>query len=91
MAEPEQKESQQTEQSQSDLDPNSPSITTDNTKPPKPRYSSRFWLAFSGLCFIGLVSALDGSVVSTALPSIVDDLSGAENYTWVVNVYFLTR
>lgn len=91
MAEPEQKESQHTEPGQSDLEPNSSSITTDNTKHPKPRYSSRFWLAFSGLCFIGLVSALDGSVVSTALPSIVADLSGAENYVWVVNVYFLTR
>ena len=60
-------------------------------KPVKTHYPLRFWLLFMGLCFTGLVSALDGSVVSTALPSIVNDLQGADNYIWVVNVYFLTR
>ncbi|KAI9693982.1 MAG: hypothetical protein M1822_003253 [Bathelium mastoideum] len=60
------------------------------SKPAKTHYPLSFWLAFAGLCFTGLVSALDGSVVSTALPSIIADLSGGDQYTWVVNVYFLT-
>jgi hypothetical protein len=93
MAEHGQAEPQETEQQQqqhrSKSEPNSSS--TKNEKPPKTHYSSQFWLAFGGLCFIGLVSTLDGSIVSTALPSIVSDLNGAENYVWVVNVYFLTR
>lgn len=49
-----------------------------------------FWLVFVGLCATGLISALDGSVLSTALPSIIEDLNGGDNYVWVVNVYFLT-
>ncbi|KAI9708167.1 MAG: hypothetical protein M1820_004121 [Bogoriella megaspora] len=60
------------------------------SKPPKTHYPLSFWLAFGGLCFTGLISALDGSIVSTALPSIIDDLEGGNKYIWVVNVYFLT-
>lgn len=60
-------------------------------KPPKTHYPLSFWLAFLGLCCTGLVSALDGSIVATALPSIIDSLQGGDDYVWVVNVYFLTR
>jgi len=60
-------------------------------KPPKTHYPLSFWLAFLGLCCTGLVSALDGSIVATALPSIIDALQGGDDYVWVVNVYFLTR
>lgn len=60
-------------------------------KPAKTHYPLSFWLAFLGLCCTGLVSALDGSIVATALPTIVAELHGGDNYVWVVNVYFLTR
>jgi hypothetical protein len=60
-------------------------------KPPKTHYPLSFWLAFLGLCCTGLVSALDGSIVATALPSIIEDLHGGDDYVWVANVYFLTR
>lgn len=60
-------------------------------KPSKTHYPLSFWLAFLGLCCTGLVSALDGSIVATALPSIIDSLQGGDDYVWVVNVYFLTR
>ncbi len=36
------------------------------------------------------LSALDQTIVGTALPRIVDDLRGNEFYTWVVTVYLLT-
>ena len=36
------------------------------------------------------LSALDQTVVGTALPRIVTDLSGNELYTWVVTIYLLT-
>jgi EmrB/QacA subfamily drug resistance transporter len=36
------------------------------------------------------LSALDQTIVGTALPRIVTDLSGTELYTWVVTVYLLT-
>ena len=54
-------------------------------------YGFRFWAVFAALVLTALISALDGSIVSTALPTIVRDLDAGENYIWVVNVYFLTR
>jgi EmrB/QacA subfamily drug resistance transporter len=36
------------------------------------------------------LSALDQTIVGTALPSIVTDLHGNELYTWVVTIYLLT-
>ncbi len=37
-----------------------------------------------------LLSALDQTIVSTALPHILDDLNGYSQYTWVVTAYLLT-
>jgi MFS family permease len=37
-----------------------------------------------------LLSALDVSVISTAMPSIIKDLGSAEAYIWITNAYFLT-
>ena len=51
----------------------------------------RFWLTFVCLILTAFVSALEGSIVSTALPSIARALDASENYIWVVNVYYLTR
>ncbi len=36
------------------------------------------------------LSALDQTIVSTALPSIVDQLNGNDLYIWVVTIYLLT-
>jgi len=36
------------------------------------------------------LSALDQTIVGTALPRIVNDLNGNEFYTWVVTIYLLT-
>jgi hypothetical protein len=63
-----------------------------NANPPKTKthYPLSFWLCFAGLCGTGLISGLDSTVLSTSLPTIIDDLEGGNNYVWVVNVYFLT-
>lgn len=50
----------------------------------------RFWLIMAGLIMAALISALDGSVVSTALPSIVHEFSLGPDYVWVIDIYFLT-
>ncbi|KAI1276488.1 MFS general substrate transporter [Xylaria sp. FL0933] len=39
---------------------------------------------------ISILSALDTSVVSTALPSIVEDLGKSSAWVWIANAYFLT-
>src|SRR5919106_3821397 len=36
------------------------------------------------------LSALDQTIVGTALPTVVSDLGGNELYTWVVTIYLLT-
>jgi EmrB/QacA subfamily drug resistance transporter len=52
-----------------------------------PRTRNRILFAI----LVGLfLSALDQTIVGTALPQIVTDLSGNELYTWVVTVYLLT-
>lgn len=45
---------------------------------------------YSGLMLGMLVAALDQTIVSTALPTIVGDLGGLNHYTWVVIAYILT-
>jgi EmrB/QacA subfamily drug resistance transporter len=37
-----------------------------------------------------LLSALDQTIVGTALPTIIAELNGVNNYTWVVTAYLLT-
>ena len=51
----------------------------------------RFWAIMATLCVVGLLSALENTVVTTSLPFIVNELHLGENYIWVTNVFFLTR
>ncbi|KAG6354528.1 hypothetical protein INS49_004545 [Diaporthe citri] len=53
-------------------------------------YGLDFWLVMAALSVTSLLSALDISVMSTALPSIVYDLGSSLAYSWVANGYFLT-
>ncbi|KAH8682094.1 major facilitator superfamily domain-containing protein [Xylariales sp. PMI_506] len=50
----------------------------------------RFWAIFVALCVTSMLAAVESTVVSTALPSIVHDLDSGELYVWFVNAYFLT-
>jgi MFS family permease len=42
-----------------------------------------------GVALAMFLGALDQTIVSTAMPRIVDDLSGLARYTWVSTVYLL--
>jgi len=53
-------------------------------------YGWRFYAVYSGLIATTLLSALDGAIVATALPTIAATLETGPNYVWVANVYFLT-
>jgi len=50
---------------------------------------SNFWLIFSGLMLTMLLSALDQTIVSTALPTIVGELNGVQHMAWVTTAYIL--
>ncbi|GII99938.1 EmrB/QacA subfamily drug resistance transporter [Sediminihabitans luteus] len=49
----------------------------------------KIYAIFGGLMLAMLLAALDQTIVSTALPTIVADLGGAEHLSWVVTSYML--
>ncbi|CAK7236773.1 hypothetical protein SBRCBS47491_009751 [Sporothrix bragantina] len=69
--------------------PSSPSPSPEET-PPTFRRGPRFWAIMATLCVIGLLSALENTVVTTSLPFIAAQLDLGANYIWVTNVFFLT-
>jgi EmrB/QacA subfamily drug resistance transporter len=46
---------------------------------------------FAGLIMVLLLAALDGTIVATALPTIVAELGGLEHLAWVVTAYLLAQ
>ncbi len=57
---------------------------------PSPQLSHRqILLIYSGLMLGMLLAALDQTIVSTALPTIVGDLGGLNRLSWVVTAYLL--
>src|SRR5579884_3534529 len=49
----------------------------------------RVWIIFSGLMLAMLIASLDQTIVATALPTIVSDLGGLNQLSWVVTGYLL--
>ena len=50
----------------------------------------RVRVIFGALMLVMLLAALDQTIVSTALPTIVADLGGLQHLSWVVTAYLLT-
>jgi MFS family permease len=48
-------------------------------------------IVFAGLMLVLLMAALDQTIVSTALPTIVGDLGGLNHISWVVTAYLLAQ
>ncbi|RYP48169.1 hypothetical protein DL768_005901 [Monosporascus sp. mg162] len=61
--------------------------TPDATHVPPAKRDWRFWALLGSISLAGLLTALEGTITSTALPSIVGDLGGGHLYIWVVNGY----
>jgi EmrB/QacA subfamily drug resistance transporter len=61
-------------------------MTAEAVPPPQRRR-----VIFSGLLLVMLLAALDQTIVSTALPTIVSDLGGLERISWVVTSYLLAQ
>src|SRR3954463_484315 len=49
----------------------------------------RFRMTFAGLLLAMLLASLDQTIVATALPTIVGDLGGLDQLSWVVTAYML--
>jgi MFS family permease len=54
-----------------------------------PNEQPRVRLIFVALLLVLLLAALDQTIVSTALPTIVGDLGGLSHLSWVVTAYLL--
>src|SRR5438105_5874700 len=50
----------------------------------------RVWVIFSGLMLALLIASLDQTIVATALPTVVSDLGGLSQLSWVVTACLLT-
>ncbi|KAK0638123.1 Efflux pump FUS6 [Lasiodiplodia hormozganensis] len=72
------------------LDDSTKEEESHGASPKQQKYGWRFWAVFFGLAVTALISGMEGVILSTALPTISRDLGPGENYSWVVNAYFLT-
>ncbi|KAL2202985.1 methylenomycin A resistance protein [Sarocladium strictum] len=73
-----------------DSSPEAASTEKSETEPAhvaQPKRDWRFWALLVSISLAGLLTALEGTITSTALPSIVNDLGGGHLYVWVVNGY----
>ncbi|MDQ1614101.1 MAG: hypothetical protein QOJ60_40 [Actinomycetota bacterium] len=64
--------------------------TTDQQQAPSYLSHRQILVVLSGLMLGMLLAALDQTIVSTALPTIVGDLGGLNHLSWVVTAYLLT-
>lgn len=60
-----------------------------SSKPPTTEKGFRFWAIIVAIIFAGTLTALEGTITSTSLPSIIAALGGDDLYIWTVNGYFL--
>jgi len=58
---------------------------------PEPGAHRSVAVVFTGLMLVLLMAALDQTIVSTALPTIVGDLGGLSHISWVVTAYLLAQ
>ncbi|MFD6874701.1 MULTISPECIES: DHA2 family efflux MFS transporter permease subunit [unclassified Streptomyces] len=72
-------------------EPMAQDVTTPAVDPgPGAEHASREVLVSIGALLLGLlISALDQTIVSTALPTIVSELGGMDHLSWVVTAYML--
>ena len=68
------------------------SPTTDSVTPYAARLSRRRIILTTAAVISGMfLAALDGTVVSTAMPTIIGDLHGIDDYAWVFSAYLLAE
>ena len=66
-------------------------MTSSVAAPAAPLAHKQVLIVFSGLVLGMLLAALDSTIVSTALPTIVGELGGLAHLAWVVTAYLLAQ
>ncbi|GBE86280.1 Efflux pump FUS6 [Sparassis crispa] len=67
-----------------------PPLSASEVVEPRTKKGSAFWLSFVAITASTFLSALDLTAVSTALPTITNDLHGGNDFSWVGSAYALT-
>ncbi len=65
------------------------SAKQDNEPAPSTGHSLRFWSIVASLAFTALCSSIEGTIITSALPTITAELGGGSSFIWVPNGYFL--
>ena len=65
------------------------SLDQAQAEPTPAQAQRRVLVIFGGLMLALLISSLDQTIVSTALPTIVSDLGGLSQLSWVITGYLL--
>ncbi|GKZ17191.1 hypothetical protein AbraIFM66951_009077 [Aspergillus brasiliensis] len=60
-------------------------------QPPPGKHPISFWLVFLSLCLLSFVSALDGAIISTALPKVTASVGGETDYIWIANSFTIAQ
>lgn len=60
------------------------------TEPSKKHDRRRFWAVFPGLCLTTILTAIESTILATALPTIASDLHASTLSVWGINAYTLT-
>ena len=63
--------------------------TTEPEAATEPHHTRNILLVFAGLMVTMLLASLDQTIFSTALPTIVGDLHGVNEMSWVITIYIL--
>lgn len=81
-----------------DLHPKDPLVTVGNTlsedsstsetEKPEPR-SLRFWITIASLSLLAFICALDATIITTPLPTIVEEIGGETLYVWIANSFVI--
>ncbi|KAI1656232.1 major facilitator superfamily domain-containing protein [Daldinia decipiens] len=70
-------------------EPTLPGSTDGETASKPPAKGLRFWGIFASVCLLSFISALDVSIITTALPTITAEIGGAEQYVWIANSFIV--
>ncbi|KAH9908352.1 MFS general substrate transporter [Xylariomycetidae sp. FL2044] len=70
-------------------DNNMVSLPSGEIPNPRATRGARFWGIFAALCLLAFISALDASIISTALPTITAAIGGSTQYVWIANSFVL--
>ncbi|KAF4631713.1 hypothetical protein G7Y89_g6424 [Cudoniella acicularis] len=54
---------------------------------PATRHPPQFWMIIVALSLLSFISALDVTIIATALPLITEDIGGATQYVWIANSF----